>query len=98
MLGALRAAGHATEPMTMATLSLVDQPHGGGLNGTVAMAEFAGVRRARGCWTPAAGLAARGTRAGDRHGRRHAGPADERRPLARGGWLVGMLVRADRAE
>jgi SAM-dependent methyltransferase len=44
MLGALRAAGHATEPLTATTLSLVDQLHGGGINGTIAMAQFAGVR------------------------------------------------------
>lgn len=44
MLDALRAAGHDTEPLTVATLSLVDQLHGGGINGTIAMAEFAGVR------------------------------------------------------
>lgn len=44
MLDALRAAGHVTEPLTAATLSLVDQLHGGGYNGTIATAAFVGVR------------------------------------------------------
>lgn len=45
ILGALQAAGHPVDPLTVGILNRVDQLHAGGLNSTVAQAEMAGIEK-----------------------------------------------------